>query len=138
MIRANMPMPRVMYTRVHCSFLASDTGTCGCPAVAVVFEALGDAAVGAAAAAVDGVVDGAAASLVARVSVQVFTGTTVVIADSVTPGAADAETARDAGSVKPLFLAQLATSSPSSQQKPATGAQYRPLSQKPLSIAQHF
>src|SRR3569833_1069383 len=115
MLRANMPMPRVMYTRVHCSFLPAVTGTCGCPAVAVVFEALGDAAVGAAAAAVDGVVDGAAASLVARVSVQVFTGTTVVIADSDTPVAAAAEPARDAGSVTPLFLAQLATSSPSSQ-----------------------
>src|SRR3569833_2377011 len=138
MIRANMPLPRVMYTRDHCSFLASDPGTWGGPAEAVVLEALGDAAVGAAAAAVDGVVDGAAASLVARVSVQVFTGTTVVIANTVPQGTTKPKRTQEPGTVKPLFLAQLATSSPSAQQKPATGAQYRPLSQKPLSIAQHF
>lgn len=41
------------------------------------------------------------------------------------------------GSSNPAFFAHVSRSSPSRQQKPATGAQYLPASQNPLSVAQH-
>ena len=44
---------------------------------------------------------------------------------------------RDCGSEKPAFRAQSLTLSLAKQQKPATGAQYLPWSQKPWSVVQH-